>query len=324
MSARPHSPLPAPVPERRPLVAAAIAFAVGLAVLLYAVALAGGQEGGDRVARTTAAAAHTAAAPAKLAPSLPALHLGPLATARPDQPIGSTAHPVKRTVPMLSDATHINEQWESGFYPIYAEAARTFGVTWLLIASVHKQETAFSTAPTTYHGVNFANCCAGPMQFNVTNGTQTTWDRFKDAFRHGDRPAAYNHVSSKHPSVYDDFDSIMAGAALLRASGAGAALDGPAWQAAYDYYGHDATGVSYADEVLARAWGWRAHGFCVNCGVETSLIARAYADYGSYAMTQLAPPPAPAKKKKKSSGDVGKAHVVADQHHGVADHRHQP
>ncbi len=36
--------------------------------------------------------------------------------------------------------------------------------------------------------------------------------------------------------------------------------------AAYDYYGHDATGVSYADQVLARAIGWSQHGFCINCG----------------------------------------------------------
>ena len=34
-----------------------------------------------------------------------------------------------------------------GFYPIYATAQRTFGVNWLLLASIHRQETAFSTAP---------------------------------------------------------------------------------------------------------------------------------------------------------------------------------
>ena len=48
-----------------------------------------------------------------------------------------------------------------GFYPIYATAQSTFGVNWLLIASIHKQESAFSTAPSTYHGLNFAGCCGG-------------------------------------------------------------------------------------------------------------------------------------------------------------------
>jgi hypothetical protein len=61
-----------------------------------------------------------------------------------------------------------------GFYPIYAVAQRTFGVNWLLLASIHMQESAFSTAPSTYHGLNFAGCCGGPMQFNVTNGPVST------------------------------------------------------------------------------------------------------------------------------------------------------
>ena len=66
--------------------------------------------------------------------------------------------------------------WVAGFYPLYSTASATFGVNWLLLASVHEQETAFSTAAGTYHGLNFAHCCGGPMQFNVTNGPITTWD----------------------------------------------------------------------------------------------------------------------------------------------------
>ena len=57
--------------------------------------------------------------------------------------------------------TEISPRWMEGFYPIYATAQRTFGVNWLLIASIHKQESAFSTAPTTYHGLNFAAAAAG-------------------------------------------------------------------------------------------------------------------------------------------------------------------
>ncbi len=66
--------------------------------------------------------------------------------------------------------THISDAWMSGFYPIYAQAQSAFGVNWLLLASIHRQESAFSTAPGIYHGLNFAGCCGGPMQFNVTNG----------------------------------------------------------------------------------------------------------------------------------------------------------
>jgi hypothetical protein len=183
--------------------------------------------------------------------------------------------------------TQISTRWMEGFYPIYAAAQSTFGVNWLLLASIHRQESAFSTDPTTYHGLNFARCCGGPMQFNVTNGPVTTWALVSDSYRYGRRPIAYDHMTSAHPSIYDDFDSIMAAAHLLSADGAELALNGAAWVAAYDYYGHDATGVSYADEVLARAIGWSQHGFCINCGVSTTLMEAVHAAYGAPVLRAL-------------------------------------
>jgi hypothetical protein len=183
--------------------------------------------------------------------------------------------------------TEISPRWMEGFYPIYAEAQRVSGVNWLLIASIHKQESAFSTAPTTYHGLNFAGCCGGPMQFNVTNGPVSTWDLVSDSYEYGKRPAVYDHMTVTHPSIYDDFDSIMAAAHLLSADGATLELNGAAWDAAYDYYGHDATGVSYADEVLARAIGWSQHGFCINCGVEAAMVEAVQATYGASVLNLL-------------------------------------
>ncbi len=184
-----------------------------------------------------------------------------------------------------STNTHISEAWMQGFYPIYATAQRTFGVNWLLIASIHKQESAFSTAPSTYHGLNFADCCGGPMQFNVTNGGaqgfDSTWALVNDSYRYGPRPSSYDHMTATHPSIYDDFDSIMAAAHLLSADGAEMELTGAAWNAAYDYYGHDLTGVTYADQVLARAISWSQHGFCINCGLEEAMVQAVYAAYGA-------------------------------------------
>jgi len=183
----------------------------------------------------------------------------------------------------FTSATHvqISRAWLEGFYPIYATAQATFGVDWLLLASIHAQESAFSTARGTYHGLNFAHCCAGPMQFNVTNGPVTTWDLVADSYRYGARPARYDHMTARHPSVYDDFDAIMAAAHLLSADGAGVGLEDAAWWAAYDYYGHDATGVLYADQVLARAIGWSQHGFCINCAVDGELVQAVDAAYGA-------------------------------------------
>jgi hypothetical protein len=171
-------------------------------------------------------------------------------------------------------------RWVEGFYPIYATAQETFAVNWLLLASIHMQESAFSTAPGIYRGLNFAHCCGGPMQFNVTNGPPSTWQLVSDSYLYGRRPARYEHMTAAHPSIYDDFDSIMAAARLLSADGAEYRLDGSAWSAAYDYYGHDLTGVVYADQVLARAIGWARHGFCIGCGVRQALVDGVHAAYG--------------------------------------------
>jgi hypothetical protein len=177
--------------------------------------------------------------------------------------------------------------WVAGFYRLYDVAGRTFGVNWLLIASVHRQETSFSTERDTYHGLNFAGCCGGPMQFNVTNGPLTTWARVSDAYRSARRPAGYPHPTARHPSIYDDFDAIMAAAQLLSTDGATLALDGGAWQAAYAYYGHDATGVTYADQVIARAITWSQRGFCINCGLDPAMVAAVHAAYGAPVLAAL-------------------------------------
>jgi hypothetical protein len=200
---------------------------------------------------------------------------------------------------------HIARHWMEGFYPIYGTAQSTFGVNWLLLASIHMQESAFSTAPGTYHGLNFADCCGGPMQFNVTNGgsrgTPSTWGLVADSYVYGRRPASYDHMTAAHPSIYDDFDAIMAGAHLLSADGAGYKLDASAWAAAYDYYGHDATGVQYADQVLARAIGWSQHGFCINCGVDAALVSAVHAAYGAPVQAALEAEAAAAVAPRKAT-----------------------
>jgi hypothetical protein len=178
-------------------------------------------------------------------------------------------------------------RWMEGFYRVYAVAQETFAVNWLLIASIHMQETAFSTAASTYHGLNFLHCCGGPMQFNVTNGPPTTWQLVEDSYIYGRRPSSYHHKTAAHPSIYDDFDAIMAAAHLLSADGAEFRLDGAAWNAAYDYYGHDVTGVTYADQVLARAVGWSRHGFCATCETPQAIVASVHAAYGAPVEAQL-------------------------------------
>jgi hypothetical protein len=142
------------------------------------------------------------------------------------------------------------------FVPLYRESARAFDLNWLVLASVHDQETGFSTHPGTYRGVNAAGCCAGPFQFNLTNGPPSTWDTHRQAFRAGTRPPSYPHPQTPHPSVYDDFDAAMAAGSLLRDNGADAALGERTWDAVRAYNGSGPIAVACADAVMTRARAW--------------------------------------------------------------------
>ncbi len=280
-SAPAFAPAPAPPSEHGSwMIAIAIAI-VGLAVL---------------VAVLTGAAGQSEAAPA------PAVIYAP--TPAPTAATGSGELAAARSAAILARPTageqladaerfsrrsqvQIDRAWMAGFYPVYETAQRTFAVNWLLLASIHMQESAFSTAAGTYHGLNFAHCCGGPMQFNVTNGPLTTWDLVSNSYLDGPRPASYHHMTATHPSIYDDFDAIMAAAHLLSADGAGHALGDTAWVAAYDYYGHDETGVIYADQVLARAIGWSQHGFCISCSTSATLVQAVHEAYGAPVLAAL-------------------------------------
>ncbi len=274
---RSRSAIPTPARDRWPLAAGLGAVVTGAAVLGFAL---GGLLSGEQP--TAVAAAQPPPVPLAVVPS--AASAAPVAvSAEPGAP--ATA-PRQAKLDELrfarNDRHHVRAGWVAGFYELYEIAARAHGVNWLLIASVHKQETGFSTNSTTYRGLNFARCCAGPMQFNVTNGPTTTWERYRHSYRAAQRPARYPHRSARHPSVYDDFDAIMAAAALLRDSGAGQVLDATAWRAAFDYYGHDLVGVDYANQVLARAIGWgQRRRFCVNCLTDAGLIASIDAAWGA-------------------------------------------
>ena len=95
--------------------------------------------------------------------------------------------------------------------------------------------------------------------------------------------------------MYDDFDAIMAACQLLRDNGARMQLDGAAWSAAYGYYGHDLTGVDYANAVLARALRWGREGFCINCEGDPSIVARVDGAWGAAVRAALTAPPAQPK-----------------------------
>lgn len=93
----------------------------------------------------------------------------------------------------------------SNMLPLYQAAGEAEGIDWTIIAGIGKVETDHfrSTAIGVHSGVNFAGCCAGPMQFNIRNGTPSTWDAY-----------------GAGGNVYDPADAIPAAARLLKAAGA--------------------------------------------------------------------------------------------------------
>ena len=189
----------------------------------------------------------------------------------------------------------------------------TFGVSWRLIASIHRQETAFSSVPSTYHGLNAFGCCAGPMQFNVTNGPPSTWARYRKSFRRGKRPRRYPHRTRHHPSIYDDFDAIMAAGALLRDAAPGARSTSARGRRPTTTTATTCFGTHYASQVLGRAPGWERYGFCLNCALDGSLVAEFDESYGEQARRQLRAAErdkkdkAKHKKKRKQKRDRDKA-----------------
>ncbi len=93
------------------------------------------------------------------------------------------------------------------FVRIYEDAAAVYRVNPFLLMAVHENETDFSrsTLPGVRSGVNFAGCCAGPMQFSISGtafgGQGGTWAAYRHAFRRARlaRPSSYpGLVASAH------------------------------------------------------------------------------------------------------------------------------
>jgi hypothetical protein len=148
------------------------------------------------------------------------------------------------------------------FLRIYEDAARAYAVNAFLLMAVHENETNYSLSqlPGVHSGVNFAGCCAGPMQFSVTGtafgGWGGTWAAYRNAYTRArlQRPVSYpGRVASPHPSVYDSYDATYAAANYFRALGAGPQLDNRSYRALLSYTGVPPASIPYARHDYERA-----------------------------------------------------------------------
>jgi transglycosylase-like protein with SLT domain len=105
----------------------------------------------------------------------------------------------------------------AGYLRLYRQAGARYRVPWPVLAAIGKVESDHGRLrlPGVRSGLNryrdsrgrLRSCCAGPMQFNLTNGPPSTWQR------HG------------RGNVYDPADAIPAAARKLAADGARRDLD---------------------------------------------------------------------------------------------------
>jgi hypothetical protein len=220
------------------------------------------------------------------------------------------------------------------YVPLYRAAGEAFGVNWLLLASIHAQETDFSrsTLPGVRAGANGCGA-AGPMQFGIVGvapyratarscgpltgtGAGGTWARYATAtrqlpteIRDGAYPLARSTASclavpATVGCVYADPDAIAAAAAYLHDLGADPHLDARAWDAARRYNG----AAAYADLVLQRARGWKAQLRDDLGSLDAPLVDGARARLGTDGLAR-----APADAPAAVAGAIAAANAISDR-----------
>ncbi len=131
-----------------------------------------------------------------------------------------------------------------GYLRLYRSAVKQHcpGLSWAVLAGVGKVESNHGRAqlPGVRSGLNSAGCCAGPMQFNLTDGPPSTW-------------ATYGRGSP-----YDPANAIPAAARKLCADGA--TRPGGLVPAVAGYYGGTTANPSTAAYVAHVRCAARAYG----------------------------------------------------------------
>src|SRR3954447_7626903 len=94
-----------------------------------------------------------------------------------------------------------------GYLRVYRAAARAFAVDWRVLAAIGKIESDHgrSTAAGVRSGLNFADCCAGPMQVCVVASCGNVWARY-----------GVDGDADGIASVYDPSDAVFGAAAIMR------------------------------------------------------------------------------------------------------------
>jgi hypothetical protein len=123
----------------------------------------------------------------------------------------------------------------------YQTAGGEYGLGWEYLAAIGKIESDHGrgSAAGIRTGVNFAGCCAGPMQFSITGAGGGTWGAY-----------GVDGDDDARRDVYDPDDAIPGAANYLKASGAPAV-----WDRALFAYNHAAWYVADVTRLAERYRG---------------------------------------------------------------------
>lgn len=144
----------------------------------------------------------------------------------------------------------------AGMLVLYRRSGLEYGIDWSVLAAIGSIESDHgrSTAPGVRSGLNFAGCCAGPMQFDVTDAGGNTWAGYGvDGNGDGVR------------NVYDPGDAVPAAARYLRANGAPGDYRGAIFA-----YNH---ALWYVEDVLERAAAYGSAAASQPASIEVSVEA---------------------------------------------------
>jgi hypothetical protein len=113
--------------------------------------------------------------------------------------------PTKPPTPSPAPDAHVADV-PSDYVRIYKAAAEWQGVSWRLLAAIGKNESDHgrSMLPGVHSGLNFANCCAGPMQICKVASCGKTWQAY-----------AVDVDGDGKWSIYDPEDAIYGAARLV-------------------------------------------------------------------------------------------------------------
>jgi hypothetical protein len=131
--------------------------------------------------------------------TLPVTRPGVLPGGKPEAPARPRRRRPSRPGPGASDVPR-------PYLRLYRAAGRRYGIDWRLLAAMGKNESDHgrSTAPGVTEGLNFALCCAGPMQICTVAACGNPWQSY-----------AVDTGGDGIASPYDPADAIFTAAAIV-------------------------------------------------------------------------------------------------------------